>query len=339
MSTPQRTFIIAEVGLNHNGDFELAKKSVSAAVEAGCDAVKFQNFVTEDFVRDRDQLFTYQSQGKEVTEPFYDLCKRNEFRKEWLSPLKTLCDELNIEFISTPTSEMGIEELGAIGCRYVKNGSDYLTHVSLISAMAKSGMTVILSTGMGDQSDIDAAILALGDAYPENVIMLHCTSAYPTQTSDVNLSKMLQLKKVYKTTVGFSDHTEGSIAAVQAVTLGAEIIEKHFTLDHNLPGPDHWFSSTPDEMADLVAAVRQAENRLGSADLSPAEVELENRDAFRIGVVAEADFEKGHIVKSEDVAFRKPGSGILPRDLEKYLGRTLVRPVAKHAPLHPEDFS
>ena len=225
VSLPNKTFIVSEIGLNHNGDYELACKSVIAAAEAGSDAVKFQSFKTEDFVRNNKELFTYKSQGKEITEPFYDLCKRNEFKREWLKPLKVLCADLDVEFISTPTSEEGVEDLRAAGCRYVKNGSDYLTHVSLIEAMSKSGMVVILSTGMAYRSDVDAAITALGDAYPKRTILLHCTSAYPTEPKDVNLNRMILLRENYKTTVGFSDHTEGFEASVQAVTLGAKVIE------------------------------------------------------------------------------------------------------------------
>ena len=336
--TQRHTFIIAEVGLNHNGNLDLARESVAAAAHAGCDAVKFQNFKTEDFVRDRTQMFTYKSQGTEVTEPFFDLCKRNEFQPEWLGPLKSLCDEIGVELISTPTSIDGIEDLRRAGCTYVKNGSDYLTHPPLIRAMGQSGMKVILSTGMGTQDDIDAAVLALGAAYPDNAVLLHCTSAYPTHPQDINLNRMVRLQSHYDCAVGFSDHTEGSIAAVQAASLGAAMIEKHFTLDHELPGPDHWFSSTPGEMAELVSDVRQAEVRLGSGDLVPAAGELETRDAFRIGVVAEIDLDTGHVLGAGDFAFRKPGSGLLPRDIDDYLGRTLVRRVPKESPLSPEDF-
>ncbi len=332
------TFIIAEVGLNHNGDFEIAQESILRAAEAGCDAVKFQNFKTEDFIQDRSQLFTYQSQGQEVTEPFYDLCKRNEFKREWLGPLKKLCDNNQVEFLSTPTSSEGIDDLRAAGCRHVKNGSDYLTHTPLLTAMAKSGMTVILSTGMADQADIEAAISALGDASPERTILLHCTSSYPTPPEAVNLNKMIELAKKFKVPVGFSDHTEGYHAAVQAVTLGATVIEKHFTLDHNFPGPDHWFSSEPEEMTELVSQMRLAERRMGKSDIRPADIEYNARDEFRVGVVAEADLASGRVLNQGDFAFRKPCKGILPKDIEGYIGRTLNKAIPRNQPLHSRDF-
>lgn len=338
MISTDHTFIIAEVGLNHNGDFEIARQSVLRAAEIGCDAVKFQNFITEDFIRDRSQLFTYKSQGREVTEPFYDLCKRNEFKKHWLGPLKSLCDENNIEFLSTPTSSQGVEDLRAIGCNYVKNGSDYLTHTPLLKSMGESGMSVIVSTGMADQADIEAALKALGDGCLQRTILLHCTSAYPTPPDATNLNKMVALAEKFQIPVGFSDHTEGYHAAVQAVTLGARVIEKHFTLDHNFPGPDHWFSSEPDEMATLVSQVRVAEQRMGSAAIRPADVEYETRDSFRIGVVAEHDLAAGQSLGPGDFAFRKPCLGILPKDIDGYVGRPVNKDILCDQPLNPEDF-
>ena len=331
------TFIVAEIGLNHNGTFETAKQCVEAAAEAGCDGVKFQNFVTEDFIQDETELFTYLSQGKEITEPIYAMFKRNEFKREWLQPLKAFCDKIGLEFISTPTSKEGVEDLSSIGCSFVKNGSDCLTHLPLISEMGKSKMTVILSTGMAEKKDIDAAIQAAGNARSEKLILLHCTSSYPTGIKDANLRKIIKLRNVYHLPVGFSDHTQGWLAAVQAVSLGAVLIEKHFTLDHNLPGPDHWFSSTPKEMAKLVSEVRKAEIRLGSDCLKPSESELENRDAFRIGVVADRDLAKGHFLTKEDVAFRRPCHGILPKDLDQYLGLKLRNPLAKNTSIRSED--
>ena len=330
--------IIAEIGLNHNGNFDIARKSVIEAAKAGCNAVKFQNFKTSDFIQDRSQLFTYISQGKKITEPFYDLCARNEFKREWLGPIKKLCDENQLEFLSTPTSTDGIYDLQSVNSKYVKNGSDYLTHIPLIKAMAKSGMKIILSTGMADQADIDAAISALGDAWPDRTTLLHCTSAYPTPDEDVNLNKMTALSEKYGVPVGFSDHTEGYLAAVQAVTLGATIIEKHFTLDHELPGPDHWFSCDPQEMTELVRQVRLAETRLGKPEIKPAEIEYTTRDDYRIGVITVANLPSNHVLLEEDYAFKKPCKGILPKDIKKYVGRKLKKDILCGEPLNSEDF-
>lgn len=336
--TPSKCFIIAEIGLNHNGEFDLARRSVEAAAKAGCDAVKFQNFRTEDFIRDRAQTFTYKSQGKEVTESFYELCKRNEFKPEWMGELSELAKKLGMEFLSTPTSEEGIRDLKNAGCSYVKNGSDYLTHLPLLRMMAESGMAVIVSTGMADDRDIDAALGALKPALPDRVTLLHCTSNYPTTPENTNLRRMTALRERYGLPVGFSDHTEGWQAAVQAVTLGATMIEKHFTLDRDLPGPDHWFSATPNEMAELVNEVRRAESCLGDAAIKPAKGEMATRNEYRIGLVAAKDLAAGDSLTEDMVAFRKPAHGLLPRDLPNYLGRRLAGPVVKEQTLCQEDF-
>ena len=330
--------IVAEVGLNHAGELDLAHDSIIAAAEAGCDGVKFQNFRTEDFIVDRALTYTYTSQGNEITEPFYDLCKRYEFQRQWMAPLKALSDELGVEFLSAPSSDDGVADLADVGCKFVKNGSDYLTHTPLLRVMAESGMTVIVSTGMAEASDIDAAMDALAPALPDKVVLLHCTSNYPTRDGDVNLRRMLTLKERYDVPVGYSDHSEGWQAAVQAVSLGAVMIEKHFTLSRDLPGPDHWFSATPEEMAELVRQVRAAETRMGRADLRPADGEMECREEYRISVIADRDLAAGHELARQDVAFRKPGTGILPRDLDAYLGRRLARPVGHDEPVTPAHF-
>jgi len=330
--------IIAEVGLNHNGELALARRSIEAAAKAGCDAVKFQSFQTEDFIRNRAQTLTYKSQGKKVTESFFELCKRNEFKREWISELKNLSDELGTTFLSTPTSEAGIEDLKNAGCKYVKNGSDYLPHLPLLRAMADSGMHVIVSTGMADDDDIKAALGALAPALPDRVTLLHCTSNYPTAPEDINLRRMTALADRYNLPTGFSDHTEGCRAAVQAVSLGAVVIEKHFTLNRDLPGPDHWFSSNPEEMSELVREVRIAETSLGHSDIRPADGEMAVRDEFRIGLVAVRDLAAGSVLQKDMVAFRKPAKGLLPRNLPDYLGRRLAKAVKKEHPFSAEDF-
>ena len=334
----QSCLIIAEVGLNHNGDYELAAKSVLAAAKAGANAVKFQNFVTEDFLTDRTMTYTYTSQGVEITESFFDLCKRNEFKREWIQPLTDLCNQLGIEFMSTPTSQIGVDDLVDAGCKTVKNGSDYITHIPLLRYMASSGMTVILSTGMSGIEDIDAAVETVRNA-PGGVVILQCTSSYPTQPEHTNLRRMLELKKRYGLPVGFSDHTVGFQAAVQAVTLGARVIEKHFTLSHDLPGPDHWFSVTPDELSELVREIRLAELRMGSPNIDSAECEESYKNQYRIGVVAARDLFPGQILQSDDVLFRKPLAGIRPRDIEGYYGRKLLAEIRQHQTIKAEYFS
>ena len=284
-------------------------------------------------------MLTYRNRGETVTEPLYDICKRCEMRREWIAPLSELCRELGIEFLSTPTSEQGVMDLVRAGCRYVKNGSDYLTHTPLLRFMAETGMTVIISTGMADTADIDDAMRAVERAAPDRVILLHCTSSYPTAPEHTNLRRMASLQERYGVRVGFSDHTEGWQAASQAASLGAVLVEKHFTLDRDLPGPDHWFSTTPDELSTLVTEVRLAETRMGSAELTPAASELATKDDWRIGVVAARHLAVGDLLTRDDVAFRKPATGILPRELDRWLGRRLAVAVADNEPLRPEHFA
>jgi N,N'-diacetyllegionaminate synthase len=336
--TDTKCFIIAEIGMNHNGKLDLARKSIEAAADAGCSAVKFQNFRTEDFIQDTSLTYTYESQGQEITEPFFELCKRNEFKKEWLPELRDLSEKAGMAFLSTPSSQEGIDDLAQAGCKYVKNGADALTHLPLLRAMAESGMHVIISTGMAYEQDIDSALEALAPALPDNVTLLHCTSNYPTKSEDTNLLRMISLRERYKLPTGFSDHTHGWQAAVQAVTLGAVMIEKHFTVSHDLAGPDHWFSSTPAEMKELVDQVRKAEICMGRPDIRPADGEMPVRDEFRLGLVAADDLKAGAKLSEDMVAFRKPAKGLLPRDLADYLGRFLVVDIKKDAPIHAGDF-
>lgn len=320
-------FIIAEVGLNHNGSYELAERSIRAASVSGADAVKFQNFLTEDFLTDKSIMYTYQSQGREITEPLWEICKRSEFKKEWIKPLKKLCDELGMIFMSTPTSEEGIDDLISNGIEALKNGSDYITHLPLLRYMGGTGALVIISTGMATREDIDDAVAAVKEGGSSPVALLHCVSNYPVNAEDVNLKRILTLKKDYHVPVGFSDHTEGWTASVQAVTLGASIIEKHFTLDRNLPGPDHWFSSTPRELKVLVDEVRLAGQRMGISELVPSESEMAYKDEYRVGLVADRDIKKGDMMTMDNIAIRKPAFGLLPKNMDMYLGKTFRKDI------------
>lgn len=333
----QPCFIAAEIGFNHNGDFALAQDLLHAAAEAGVDAVKFQNYHTEDFLFDRSLTYTYRSQGNEVTESQWDMFKRHEPPSDWLHKLKALADELNIEFFSTPTSNSGVDEIVAAELPLLKMGSDYLTHVPMLEYMSATGIPVIISTGMADVDDIDAAVAALRRGGQSPFMILHCTSAYPTPDDAVNLRQIQSLRARYDLPVGFSDHTTGFAAACQAVSMGACMIEKHFTLDHGLPGPDHWFCCTPGEMADLVTEVRRAEARLGVADLVVADAEAEGRMNYRVSTVARRPIQAGSKLRREDVVFCRPGTGILPVDIEGYLGWYLRRDIPAGDVIAAED--
>jgi len=322
-------FIVAEVGINHNGDMGLARESIIAAAEAGADSVKFQNYKTEDFVTDRNLHFEYQSQGKTIKEPQYDMFKRCELTRDQLSYLKEQCDLAGVLFQSTPTSIEGIADLQAIGCQILKNGSDYLTNLRLVRAMGETGLKTILSTGMATLSEIDDAVRAFRETGNESLMLLHCTSSYPTPAEDVNLARISTLREAFNVEVGFSDHTNGTTAAVGATILGARWIEKHFTLSKDLPGPDHWFSMDALELRQLVASVRAAEKMLGTSAVGPTPSESLGRRDFRLSCVAARDIPKGEFVKSSDIAFQRPGDGIAPIHEGMLVGLKLIREMKK----------
>lgn len=331
--------IVAEIGINHNGDMGLAKDSIIAAAEAGADSVKFQNYKTEDFVTDKNLLFEYQSQGKTVREPQYNMFKRCELTRKQLSYLKEQCDLAGVMFHSTPTSIEGIRDLQAIGCQLLKNGSDCLTNLRLVRDMGETGLKTILSTGMATLSEIDDAVRAFRETGNENLMLLHCTSSYPTPVEDVNLARISTLREAFNVEVGFSDHTDGTTAAVGATILGAQWIEKHFTLSKNLPGPDHWFSMDPPELRQLVLSIRDAEKMLGTSAVGPTPSESLGRRDFRLSCVASRDISTGESLKPSDITFHRPGDGIPPIHCDILAGLKLTREVKKGQKFKKEFFS
>ena len=337
MNFPQ-CMLIAEIGINHNGDLELAKQMIAKAASSGADAVKFQNYKTEDFISDKSLTYTYSNKGSSITESQFDLFKRCELCLEDLFALKSCCDEHGVQFISTPTSDLGVNDLLEVGSSWIKNGSDYLGHLSLIRTMALSGLPTIISTGMATESEISDAVHTFRDSGGENLILLACTSSYPTPPEHLHLRRIPYLSQKYDCHSGFSDHSVGCDAAVTAVSMGACIVEKHFTLDRNLDGPDHWFSSTPDEFSELVLRVRNVEKMMGSNCLKPADVELESRQNFRLSCAAARDLVVGTVLSSKDICFRRPATGLPPKSIDLILGKALAVRKEKGSPFLASDF-
>jgi N,N'-diacetyllegionaminate synthase len=332
-------FIVAEIGINHNGDMALAKAMIEAAAAAGADSVKFQNYRTEDFISDRLLLYKYISQGREVIEPQFDMFKRFELTPEMLVEYKAHCVRCGVVFHSTPTSEDGVRDLAKLGAPVLKNGSDYLGHLPLIQCMARTGLPTVLSTGMATLAEVDDAVRAFRDAGGGDLILLHCTSSYPTPPNQVHLRKLATLASAFGYPVGYSDHTIGVEAALGAVALGACWIEKHFTLDRGLPGPDHSFSSDPVEFKTLVKAIRHAESNLGSSFFEPTVAEGVGRNDFRLSCVAARDFSPGHVLSLDDIAFRRPGTGLPPKAFSWLTGQRLQQPVLKGEVFSPTHFA
>jgi N,N'-diacetyllegionaminate synthase len=323
----RRSLLIAEVGINHNGDWELAKRSIELAARAGATAVKFQNYRTEEFISDHTLTYQYVSQGKPVVESQFEMFKRLELPSEWIPGLKTICDENDVLFLSTPTGTSGVDDLVRVGVPMLKNSSDFLQHIPLIQAMARTGLPTIISTGMATLPDIEQAVTAYREAGGKDLILLHCTSTYPTPPTEVNLRRIQALAKTFDCRVGLSDHSMGIVAALGAVALGARIIEKHFTVDRALPGPDHRFSADPEEWSQLVHSVRELESCLGSAAIAPAASEHFGRGEFRLSCVAAKDLPAGHCLTESDIAFRRPGHGLPPNEIGRLIGRTLAESV------------
>ena len=331
-------FCVAEIGINHNGDLELAKQMIEAAAQAGADAVKFQNYRTEDFILDRTLTYEYFTQGKRALESQYDLFRRCELSRTDLSELKSTCDRLGILFHSTPTSKAGIEDLAALGVPVLKNGSDFLTHLPLIRAMGQTGLPTVLSTGMAALSEIDDAVQAFCETGNDQFILLHCVSAYPAPPEEVHLRKIPALSAIFACPVGFSDHTVGISAAIGAVVLGACWVEKHFTLDKTLPGPDQHLSADPQEFRALIEAIRTVEKCLGASGWGATAAEGKGRQQFRLSCVAVKGLPAGHRIAEDEIGFRRPGIGLSPKVVDWIVGRRLKREVEAGRILTFEDF-
>lgn len=332
------SFLVAEAGINHNGEIALAHKLIDAAVAAGADAVKFQNFRTGDFISDRSLTYEYLSQGKKVVESQWEMFKRCELSVAGLAELKQHCDEKQIVFFSTPSSEAGLHDLLRLGVPLLKNGSDYLGHLPLVRAMARTGLPTVISTGMATAQEISDAVSAFRQAGGTELVLLHCTSCYPAPPEDIHLRKIATLREEFNCPVGFSDHTDGTVAALGAVALGACMIEKHFTLYKDMPGPDHRFSADPTEFHELVHTVRTLESQLGRTELGPADSERENRSMARLSCAAARDLRAGHRLVVSDIAFRRPGTGFPPARAEELTNRRLSRLVPRGKIFDAKDF-
>jgi N,N'-diacetyllegionaminate synthase len=327
-------FCIAEVGINHNGDLSVAKRMIEAAKAAGADAVKFQTFKAEEFCGDPDQTFTYKSQGKPVTESMLAMFQRYEFPRETWRNIKAHCDAVGITFFSTPQNRGDLDLLMEIGVPAVKVGSDDFTNLPLLRGYADAGLPLILSCGMSDMAEVHQALDTVGwfDGYP--VALLLCTSQYPTPPEDVNIAKLTTLQQAFpRLLVGFSDHTQGALAAALAVARGAMIFEKHFTLDHDFPGPDHWFSEEPAGLADWIATIRGANVLLGSSYLRPTNAELVNKREFQRVVVAATSIKAGEPFTEANLTMRRVASGLgfPPSMYWRLLGRTAWRDFPKYS--------
>lgn len=329
-------FIIAEAGINHNGELDKAFDMIRLAKLTGADAVKFQTFKAEEFVGDPAMTYTYKSQGKMVTESMLEMFKRCEFSPEEWKAIKQCCDQEGIIFLSTPQNYSDLELLIDLGIPAIKVGSDDFNNLPQLEKYSQTGLPLILSCGMADMAEVYQALDKVGalDGYP--VVLLLCTSQYPTPPEDVHLLKIRTLAGAFPMVrLGFSDHTQGPLASSLAVALGARVFEKHFTLDHNLPGPDHWFSEDPNGLKKWVDSIRTAYKMLGSDIIRPTRIEEQHRKEFRRLIVAAKNIKEGEVFDSSNLTMRRvaEGVGIPPALFGMLLGKRAWKNINQGEPI------
>lgn len=309
-----RTFIIAEAGVNHNGSLKVAKRLVDVAAESGSDAVKFQTFKAENVVSRFAAKADYQKKTTNADESQLDMVKRLELDEGAHRELIDYCKNKGIIFLSTPFDLESIDMLHGFGVEIFKIPSGEITNLPYLRKIGKLNKKIILSTGMADLEEIGDAldVLTASATLKEDIIVLHCNTEYPTPFEDVNLNAMLTIRDVFKVKVGYSDHTSGIEVPIAAVALGADVIEKHFTLDKNLPGPDHKASLEPKELKTMVEAIRNIEKALGDGVKKPSPSELKNKLIARKSIVAAKPIKASEIFTADNLTIKRPGIGISP---------------------------
>ncbi len=314
-------FIIAEAGVNHNGDIRLAKKLIDVAKKSGADAVKFQTFIAEKIVTKNASKANYQKRTTGTRESQYQMLKKLELAQDDFLKLKKYADSKNILFLSTPYDKGSVEFLYKIGALAFKISSADITNFPLLTTVAKKKIPIILSTGMSTIKEIRETVNLVKKEGNNQLVLLHCNFNYPAKIGEVNLRAMRSLEKNFKVPVGYSDHTEGIEVAVAAVALGACVIEKHFTLNKNLAGPDHKASIEPKEFKEMVRQIRNIEKALGSEKKFPTKSEIPNRKVSRRSIVAVKNIKKGEIIVPDMISVKRPGTGIPPSHFNEIIGK------------------
>lgn len=317
---PDGVFIIAEAGVNHNGSFELAKKLVDKAKEAGADAVKFQTFKTENIVTRNAKKADYQEANSKGKTQF-DMIKALELTFDEFKELKKYCDEVGIMFLSTGFDIDSVEFLHSLNIGLWKIPSGEITNLPLLIKIAKYNENIIMSTGMASMEEIKEAYDVLRKYNDKEIVIMHCTTEYPTPYEDVNLKFMNRIKEELNVKVGYSDHTKGIEVPVAATALGAMVIEKHFTLDNNMEGPDHKASLEPDQLKAMVSSIRHIEKALGDGNKEFSDAELSNKSVARKSIIANKNIKKGEIYTEENLGIKRPGTGISPMKWFDIIGK------------------
>jgi N,N'-diacetyllegionaminate synthase len=318
-----KTFIVAEAGVNHNGSIDLAKQMIDMALEAGVDAVKFQTFKTENLVSKNAPKADYQKFSTGSSESQFSMLKRLELDENAHKILFAYCREKRIQFLSSPFDLDSIDLLNKLGMEIFKIPSGEITNLPYLRKIGGLNKKVIMSTGMADLKEVEDALNILKNAGTElkNITVLHCTTEYPTPIEDVNLQAMLTITRAFGVSSGYSDHTLGIEVPIAAVALGAQVIEKHFTLDKKMEGPDHKASVEPDELKAMVNAIRNIEKALGNGIKKPSTSEHRNKTIVRKSIVAACDIKKGEVFTKNHITVKRPGTGISPMRWDEIVGK------------------
>lgn len=332
-------FIIAEAGVNHNGDFNLAKKLVDMAVECGADAIKFQTFKAEESTGAYAEKAEYQMENMPVQESQLEMIRKLELPFEQFREIQSYCKEKGILFISTPDGTESLNFLVSLNVPIIKIGSTEVSNVEYLREIGETGKEIILSTGMSNLGEVEKAINILKSTGNKNIKIMQCTTDYPTAVEDVNLRAMVTMREAFKVPTGLSDHTVGNEAAIAAVALGAEFIEKHITLDTEMEGPDHKASMGPVEFKEYVTSIRNTEKLLGDGIKRPTARELVIMKDVRRSIVARETLKKGTVIEKNMLAYKRPGNGIRPELAEVIVGRTLNKDINTDQLIMWEDLS
>lgn len=336
-----KSIIIAEAGINHNGDILIAKKLIDAASKTGADFIKFQTFKTEFNISKKAEKAVYQKiNTQDKTESQYEMVKKLELSFENFEELKTYCEKREIGFLSTGFDYPSIDFLDRINIPFFKIASGEIVNKPFLEYIAKKGKPIVLSTGMSSLGEIEEALnIFLNEGISrDQITILHCTTEYPTPINEVNLNAMITIGDAFKTKIGYSDHTQGIEIPIAAAALGANVIEKHFTLDRKMDGPDHKASLEPDEFKEMVRAIRNIEMAMGNGIKMPSISEIKNIKIARKSIHYAQDLEVGTSLDFRHFVMKRPGDGISPMDYELLIGKQLVRKVYEEEKVNWSDF-
>lgn len=337
-----KTFIIAEAGVNHNGDIKIAKKLIDVAVDAHADAIKFQTFKAENVVTSSTPKAKYQIKNMGTDESQFEMLKKLELPASDYKELFAYCEEKNIIFMSTPFDEESVDFLDSMGMGILKIPSGEITNKPLLQHIAAKGKPILLSTGMSYLGEVEKAMIWINEIWDRldkkpGLTLLHCVSNYPASEEDSNLLAMKTMEAAFGLPVGYSDHTIGVEIPIAAVAMGAKVIEKHFTLDRNMEGPDHKASLESDELRGMINAIRRVEKALGDGIKKPTNSESELRKVARRSLVLARDVKSGETITANDITIKRPGTGIEPEFLDFIAGMKVEKDIIADSVLKWDD--